>query len=54
MISIWATGEARSRAKMERLKETAGRITVDEVDDGRVEVEIKEEASKTAVQSYYQ
>lgn len=57
MISIWATGEARSRAKMagaaemffgrcteERLKETAGRITVDEVDDGRVELEIKEKA----------
>lgn len=32
------------RCTEERLKETAGRITVDEVDDGRVELEIKEKA----------
>ncbi|CAJ1401369.1 unnamed protein product [Effrenium voratum] len=50
VISIWATGEARSRAKMERLKEeTAGRVTVDSVCDGITEVQIKEQDTLKAV-----
>ncbi|CAL1128430.1 unnamed protein product [Cladocopium goreaui] len=52
VISIWATGEARSRAKMDKLKEaTAGRITVESVSDGTTEVNIKEKDTLTSVHS---
>eukprot|EP00930_Biecheleria_cincta_P023764 TRINITY_DN17104_c0_g1_i1.p1 TRINITY_DN17104_c0_g1~~TRINITY_DN17104_c0_g1_i1.p1 ORF type:complete len:1912 (-),score=397.98 TRINITY_DN17104_c0_g1_i1:147-5882(-) len=47
VISIWATGEARSRAKMERMKEeTAGRCVIDTVSDGGLsELTVKEQAT---------
>ena len=52
VISIWATGEARSKARMDKLKEaTAGRITVDSVNDGITEIDIKEKGTLASVQS---
>eukprot|EP00933_Yihiella_yeosuensis_P030294 TRINITY_DN23955_c0_g1_i1.p1 TRINITY_DN23955_c0_g1~~TRINITY_DN23955_c0_g1_i1.p1 ORF type:complete len:1351 (-),score=366.53 TRINITY_DN23955_c0_g1_i1:152-4117(-) len=51
VMSIWATGEARSQARMSRLKEqTPGRCIIDSVAEGGiVEVTVKEQATLKSI-----
>eukprot|EP00931_Biecheleriopsis_adriatica_P069790 TRINITY_DN435_c0_g2_i1.p1 TRINITY_DN435_c0_g2~~TRINITY_DN435_c0_g2_i1.p1 ORF type:complete len:2117 (-),score=606.84 TRINITY_DN435_c0_g2_i1:43-6393(-) len=53
VMSIWATGEARSRAKMERMKEECpGRVIVDSVSDGGLtELKVNQQATLKSVAS---
>eukprot|EP00913_Durusdinium_trenchii_P013902 g13051.t1 len=52
VISIWGTGEARSRVKMDKLREeTAGRVTLESVSDGITEVEVKQQDTMASIAS---